>query len=225
MIKPLALIIDDEPQIRKLLSVVLESANFRVAISQTGREGISLCANLNPDIVLLDIGLPDISGLDVLAELRRWFTRPVIMLSVLNDEENIVNALDLGANDYLTKPFRSAELIARIKVASRNTSSQQFSEAMIFDDLVIDIPARSVMRNIEMIKLTSTEFELLALLSKNVGRVLTHQFILNEIWGVNHQTDTQYLRVFIGALRKKIEINPNRPAHIITESRVGYRFK
>jgi two-component system KDP operon response regulator KdpE len=224
MNKPLVLVVDDEPQIRKLLSVVLESANFKVALAENGKDGVSLCANLNPDAVLLDIGLPDKPGIEVLTEIRKWYSRPIIMLSILNDEDNIVRALDLGANDYLSKPFRSGELIARLKVAARNLVQSNFSESMVFDDLSIDIPARMVFRNAELIKLTSKEFELLALLSKNVGRVLTHQFILNEIWGVNHQNDTQYLRVFIATLRKKIEVNPNQPVHIITESRVGYRF-
>jgi two-component system KDP operon response regulator KdpE len=224
MNKPLVLVVDDEPQIRKLLSVVLESANFKVALAENGKDGVSLCANLNPDAVLLDIGLPDKPGIEILTEIRKWYSRPIIMLSILNDEDNIVRALDLGANDYLSKPFRSGELIARLKVAARNLVQSNFSESMVFDDLSIDIPARMVFRNAELIKLTSKEFELLALLSKNVGRVLTHQFILNEIWGVNHQNDTQYLRVFIATLRKKIEVNPNQPVHIITESRVGYRF-
>ena len=176
------------------------------------------------ELILLDIGLPDKNGHDVLKELRTWYDKSIIILSVLNNEADIVLALDNGATDYLTKPFRSAELLARIRSAIRRNQSANTENKIVCGDLEIDIAARVVTKDNTILKLTATEFNLLNLLAKNEGRVLTHQFILKEIWGVGSQTETQYLRVFIGTLRKKIETNPNRPQHIFTESGVGYRF-
>jgi len=224
MSKAEILIIDDEPQIRKLLEITLESNDFKVWQAETGKEGIILAANHPPELILLDIGLPDKSGHQVLKELRTWFNKSIIILSVQNNESDIVAALDNGASDYITKPFRTAELLARIRASIRKNQTPNSSNSIICDDLEIDLTARRVKKNHEIIKLTSTEFNLLVLLSKNEGCVLTHQFILKEIWGVGYQTETQYLRVFIGTLRKKIETNPNQPRHIITESGVGYRF-
>lgn len=218
------LIIDDEPQIRKLLEITLESNDFKVWQAETGKEGIILAANHPPELILLDIGLPDKSGHEVLKELRTWFNKSIIILSVQNNESDIVSALDNGASDYITKPFRTAELLARIRASIRKNQTPNGSNTITCDDLEIDLKTRLVKKNQEIVKLTSTEFNLLVLLSKNEGCVLTHQFILKEIWGVGYQTETQYLRVFIGTLRKKIETNPNQPKHIITESRVGYRF-
>ena len=183
-----------------------------------------MAANHAPDLILLDLGLPDKSGHEVLKELRTWLNKAIIILSVINNENDIVSALDNGATDYLTKPFRTAELLARIRVALRNNQVENFNNVEKFRDLEIDFVARTVKKNSEIVKLTSTEFNLLVLLAKNEGRVLTHQYILKEIWGVGSQTETQYLRVFVGTLRKKIEENPNQPKHIITESGVGYRF-
>jgi two-component system KDP operon response regulator KdpE len=224
MNKPEILIIDDESQIRKLLEITLESNGYKVWQAETGKEGIIKAANHPPELILLDIGLPDKSGQEILKELRTWYSKAIIILSVMNDEDNIVQALDNGATDYLTKPFRTAELLARIRAAIRKNEPENTNTILLFDDLEIDLAARIVKRNDEWLKLTSTEFNLLALLVKNEGRVLTHHFILKEIWGVGAQTETQYLRVFVGTLRKKIEQNPNQPKHIITESRVGYRF-
>lgn len=218
------LIIDDEPQIRKLLEITLESNDYKVNQAETGKEGIILAANHPPELILLDIGLPDKSGHEVLKELRIWYNKSIIILSVQNNEKDIVMALDNGATDYLTKPFRSAELLARIRSAIRHNQVANIDSKIICNDIEIDVVARVVSRNGQLIKLTSTEFNLLVLLAKNEGRVLTHQFILKEIWGTGAQTETQYLRVFIGSLRKKIEINPNKPEHIFTESGVGYRF-
>lgn len=219
------LVIDDESQIRKLLEITLESNDFKVIQAETGKQGVLLAANHSPDLILLDLGLPDKSGHEILKELRTWYTKSIIILSVIDQEEDIVKALDNGATDYLTKPFRSAELMARIRAAIRRNSSENNAVISQFNDLEIDVVSRTVKKNNEFLKLTSTEFNLLALFIKNEGRVLTHQYILKEIWGVGSQTETQYLRVFVGTLRKKIEENPNQPEHIITESGVGYRFQ
>jgi two-component system, OmpR family, KDP operon response regulator KdpE len=224
MSKAEILIIDDEPQIRKLLEITLESNDYKVWQAETCKAGIILAANHPPELILLDIGLPDKSGHEVLKELRTWYNKSIIILSVQNNETDIVSALDNGATDYLTKPFRSAELLARIRSAIRRNQSANTENKIVCGDLEIDIAARVVTKNNEVLKLTATEFNLLVILAKNEGRVLTHQFILKEIWGVGSQTETQYLRVFVGTLRKKIETNPNQPQHIFTESGVGYRF-
>lgn len=224
MLKETILIIEDEPQIRRLLAITLESNDYKVLQASTGKEGILLAANHSPDLILLDIGLPDMSGHEVLKELRLWFNKSIIMLSVQNSENDIVSALDNGATDYLSKPFRSAELLARIRSAIRNNNPKNLSNWLVFDDIEIDLIGHTVKKNKELLKLTATEFNLLVVLSKNEGRVLTHQYLLKEIWGVGAQLETQYLRVFVGTLRKKIEDDPNRPKHILTESGVGYRF-
>lgn len=224
MSKAEILIIDDEPQIRKLLEITLESNEYKVAMAETGKEGIIMAANHPPELILLDLGLPDKSGHEVLKELRTWFNNSILILSVHNNESDIVMALDNGATDYLTKPFRSAELLARIRSAIRRNQTKDNNCVVACGDLQIDLVGRIVKKYNEIIKLTSTEFNLIALFAKNEGRVLTHQFILKEIWGVGAQTETQYLRVFVGTLRKKIEDNPNQPQYIITESGVGYRF-
>lgn len=218
------LLIDDEPQIRKLLEITLESNGYKVILAENGKQGIQFAANHSPDLILLDLQLPDKSGHEVLKELRAWYNKSIIILSVLNNEEDIVRALDNGATDYLTKPFRNAELMARIRSAIRRNWNDNFDSIYKNDELEIDLVARTVKKNEDYLKLTSTEFNLLALFIKNEGRVLTHQYILKEIWGVGSQTETQYLRVFVGTLRKKIENDPNKPQYIITESGVGYRF-
>lgn len=218
------LVIDDETQIRKLLSITLESNGYKVAQATTGKEGVVMAANHPPDLILLDIGLPDQNGQFILKKLRDWYNRPIIMLSVQSDEENIVNALNAGANDYLVKPFRTGELIARIKTALRNSEKVNGNLIIRNNQLQVDLGARLVKINNEIIKLTSTEYELLALLAKNEGKVLTHQFLLRQIWGPGFIEQTQYLRVFIAQLRKKIEIDPNLPEIIITETGIGYRF-
>jgi two-component system KDP operon response regulator KdpE len=219
------LVIDDELQIRKLLAIALEANGYKVIEADTAKMGIALAANHNPDLILLDIELPDNNGQNVLTALRQWYSNAVIMLSVLSSEEEIVKALDNGATDYLTKPFRTAELLARIRSATKRNEPTDRNTVLIFEDINIDLTARLVKRNDEIVKLTITEYNLLVLLAKNVGRVLTQQFILKDIWGVGSQTETQYLRVFIGTLRKKIEVNPTKPIHIITESGIGYRFQ
>jgi two-component system KDP operon response regulator KdpE len=218
------LIIDDEPQIRKLLKIVLESNDYKVVQAVDGMEGLHLAANHSPELIILDLGLPDRNGHEILKDLRNWFEKSIIILSVLDSEEDIVKALDNGATDYLTKPFRTGELLARIRSSMRLNQNIELQQTICADDLEIDLTSRNVYKDKEMVKLTSTEYNLLVLLAKNQGRVLTHQYLLKSIWGPGAQTETQYLRVFIAQLRKKLEKDPNKPQHFITESGVGYRF-
>lgn len=222
--KPEILVVDDEPQIRKLLKINLENNGYSVRLAATGGEGLIMAASHPPDLILLDIGLPDKTGHEVLKELRLWYDRAILMLSVRNGEEDIVEALDLGATDYLAKPFRTAELLARIRAGMRRNPGRETGDLLESGDLSIDFKARTVRKNGEPVKLTATEFRLLALLAGNGGGVMTHQHLLKEVWGQSYQDQSQYLRVYIGALRKKIETNPNEPVHLITESGVGYRF-
>ena len=218
------LIIDDEPQIRKLLKISLESHGYKVIQASTGAEGLVLTANYSPELILLDINLPDKSGHEILKELRDWYEKPIIILSVQNSETDIVHALDNGATDYLAKPFRTGELLARIRSSMRQNQNLENEPHIFVGDLEIDLISRSVKRSGDSVKLTTTEYKLIALFAKNQGKVLTHQYILKEIWGMGAIKETQYLRVFVAQLRKKLEVNPNRPRHIITESGVGYRF-
>lgn len=219
------LVVDDEVQIRRLLEITLCSNGYKVKEAINGKEGIIAAATFNPSVILLDLGLPDMDGQDVLLKLREWFTNPIIILSVRNSEDDIVKALDNGANDYLTKPFRTGELLARIRSAFRFLQRNSDVNALLsFQNLTIDIPNHTVKKKDDLIKLTSTEFSLLSLLAKNSGKVLTHQYLLREIWGYGYINQTQYLRVFITQLRKKIEDDHNNPQLIITESGIGYRF-
>lgn len=218
------LIIDDEVQIRRLLEITLSANGYKICNASTGKEGITLAASIQPMIIILDLGLPDTDGFEVLKKLREWYEKPIIILSVRNSEEDIVKALDNGANDYLTKPFRTGELLARIRVAFRQGQNKIVTPCLTFGSLIIDIANHVVRKNDIPIKLTTTEYALLALLAKNEGRVLTHQYILKEIWGIGYINQTQYLRVFIAQLRKKIEDRPERPKLLNTESGIGYRF-
>lgn len=218
------LVIDDEIQIRKLLEILFEANDYKILFAVNGKEGISMAASHQPNLILLDLGLPDEDGQVILTKLREWFQNPIIILSVKNAENEIVRALDNGANDYLTKPFRTQELLARIRTALRKNSLQNNEPVVQFGLVSIDLSSRIVKVNNEIVKLTATEYALLILLYKNDGRVLTHQYILKEIWGQSYSEQTQYLRVFVAQLRKKIEEDPNRPKFIITESGVGYRF-
>jgi two-component system, OmpR family, KDP operon response regulator KdpE len=218
------LIIDDEIQIRRLLEISLSSNGYKTLFASNGKEGITSAATYHPSLIILDLGLPDIDGLDLLIKLREWFTKPIIILSVRNSEDDIIYALDKGANDYLTKPFRSGELLARVRTAIRINTDKTNDPVMVFGSLAIDLVNHTVKKNNEIIRLTATEFALLALLAKNHGRVLTHQFLLKEVWGFGYLEQTQYLRVFVAQLRKKIEDNPEKPLLLITESGIGYRF-
>ena len=218
------LIIDDEVQIRRLLEITLSSHGYKISEAATGKEGLIAAATNHHSLIILDLGLPDIDGIEILKKLREWYFKPVIILSVRSSEEDIVNCLDNGANDYLTKPFRTGELLARIRAALRQSHGEEENPVLVFGPLTIDLASHTVSRHSKILKLTSTEFALLALLSKNSGRVMTHQSILREIWGFGYIGQTQYLRVFIAQLRKKIEEDPARPKLLITESGIGYRF-
>lgn len=218
------LVIDDELQIRRLLEITLSANGYRIVQSATGKEGLVDAATLHPSLIILDLGLPDADGHEILKKLREWYTKPVIVLSVRDSEKDIVSALDNGANDYLTKPFRSGELLARIRAALRLATEKPESNVLVFGALSIDLQNHTARKNEEILKLTSTEFTLLSLLAKNEGRVLTHQYILKEIWGYGYTEQTQYLRVFVAQLRKKIEDNPSKPKLLITVSGIGYRF-
>lgn len=218
------LIIDDEIQIRRLLEISLTSNGYKTIFAANGKDGLTAAATHHPSVIILDLGLPDIDGLDLLVRLKEWYNKPVIILTVRNSEDDIIYALDKGANDYLTKPFRSGELLARVRTAIRISTENTGNPLLEFGLLSIDLSSHIVRKNNEIIKLTATEFSLLALLAKNHGRVLTHQFLLKEIWGYSYLEQTQYLRVFIAQLRKKIEDNPSIPELLITESGIGYRF-
>lgn len=222
-IKPTIVVIDDEPQIRKILRITLEGQDYKVVEASTAKDGIVQAGTAHPNLIILDLGLPDQDGLDLLKELRGWSNVPIIILSVRNSEEDIVTALDNGADDYLTKPFNTAELLARIRACLRKSQLQQES---VFKNglLTVDFVSHVVKKNDEELKLTNTEYSLLLLFVKNIGKVLTHRFILKEIWGPSYFEQTQYLRVFIGQLRKKIEDDVSEPKMILTESGVGYRM-
>ena len=218
------LVIDDEVQIRRLLEITLSANGYKISEASTGKEGLSLAATGHPVLIILDLGLPDSDGLDILSKLREWYQKPIIILSVRNSEDDIIKALDNGANDYLTKPFRTGELLARIRVAIRQNQVLPDVPSLTFGSLTIDLANHLARKNNEIIKLTTTEFSLLALLAKNEGRVLTHQYILKEVWGMGYVEQTQYLRVFIAQLRKKVEDDPAKPKLLNTESGIGYRF-
>jgi two-component system KDP operon response regulator KdpE len=224
MNNPQVLLIDDEAQIRKLLQITLGSNGYTVHEATTAKEGLAVAGDQPTDLILLDLGLPDESGHDVLKKLRRWYHKPIIIISAQSDEEDIVTALGNGANDYITKPFRTAELLARLRTATKPVAAKENNPLIDFNNLTIDLSKHTVFKNNEPVKLTVTEYNLLALLAGNSGQVLTHHFLLHRIWGPGYTDQSQYLRVFIAQLRKKIEDDPNRPAFIITESGVGYRF-
>jgi two-component system KDP operon response regulator KdpE len=218
------LVIDDEVQIRRLLEITLSSNGFKISEATTGKEGLIAAATQHPSLIILDLGLPDTDGIEILKKIREWYEKPIIVLSVKNSEDDIISALDNGANDFITKPFRTMELLARIRVALRHSQGNEINPILVFGALTIDLVNHTARKNEDILKLTSTEFSLLAMLAKNSGRVLTHQAILKEIWGFGYIGQTQYLRVFMAQLRKKIEDDPAKPKFLITESGIGYRF-
>jgi two-component system KDP operon response regulator KdpE len=222
--KPVALIIDDEAQIRRLLRVVLEGEGYQVHEAKTGQQGLIEIANRRPAIILLDLGLPDLDGLEVLKRLREWSEAPVLVLSVRDDEQGKVAALDAGAEDYVTKPFSTPELLARLRAAQRKTRPEEETSVFKSGDLIIDLTARVVTRAGREIRLTATEYALLRLFVRHAGRVITHRHILREIWGPKSEEHRQYLRVYVTHLRQKIERDPTAPELIRTEPGIGYRF-
>jgi two-component system KDP operon response regulator KdpE len=223
-VKSTALVIDDELQMRRLLRVCLEANGYRVTEATTGKEGIAEAAQHPPDVVLLDLGLPDMEGVAVLKRLREWSQVPVVVLSVRDREEDKIAALDNGADDYVTKPFSSGELLARLRVAQRHAAPA--SEATVFrsGQLEVDLAARVVKLKGKEVKLTATEYSLLRLFVQHAGKVLTHRQILREVWGPNYVEQTHYLRVYLAHLREKLEASPAQPELLITEPGVGYRF-
>lgn len=222
--KPSALIIDDEIQIRRLLRVALEAAGYVVHDAETGQLGLQEVALRRPDAVVLDLGLPDLSGLDVLRRLREWSEVPVLILSVRDGEADKVAALDAGADDYVTKPFSTAELLARLRVAQRRARPAEETVVFQHEGLTVDLVARRVARDQHEVKLTATEYALLAFFVRHAGRVLTHRQILREVWGPKSEEHRQYLRVYVTHLRQKIEPVPSAPVLIRTEPGIGYRF-
>lgn len=221
---PAALIIDDEAQIRRLLRVVLEGENYQVREAKTGQEGLREIASRRPDVILLDLGLPDMDGVAVLKRLREWSETPVLVLTVRDDEREKVAALDAGAEDYITKPFSTPEFLARLRAAQRKTRPAEEISVFKSGDLVVDLTSHVVTRAGREIKLTATEYALLRLFVRHPGRVLTHRYILREIWGPKSEEHRQYLRVYVTHLRQKIESDPAKPTLITTEQGIGYRF-
>ncbi len=221
---PRVLVIDDEVQIRRFLRISLEANGYEVHEAAAGLEGISRAAQLRPDLIILDMGLPDIDGLEVLRRLREWTTTPTIILSVRDADDDKVAALDAGADDYLTKPFSLEELMARMRVAQRHADPGQQSHLFKAGNVAVDLSRRLVTRNGEAVKLTPTEYALLRLLIQHAGRVLTHKQVLREVWGPEYVEETHYLRVYFAQLRQKLEENPSLPTLILTEPGVGYRL-
>lgn len=221
---PMVLIIDDEPQIRRLLRVTLEASAYRVFDTATGNDGLIQAAQRRPEAILLDLGLPDLEGIEVLKRLREWSKVPVIILSVRDREDDKVAALDAGADDYVTKPFNSAELLARLRAALRHAQPQGVEAIFSDGNLEVDLSSRLVRKGGAEVKLTPIEYALLRLLVTHAGKVLTHRQLLTEIWGAKATEQTHYLRVHIAHLREKLEDNPALPERILTEPGVGYRL-
>jgi two-component system KDP operon response regulator KdpE len=223
---PHILVIDDEPQILRAMRTILTEKQFRVTTASRGEEGLALAATNAPDLIILDLGLPDMDGVEVCSRLREWTQIPIIILSVRDSERDKVAALDRGADDYLTKPFGIEELLARVRVALRHSVRTQGTQSKVVKAglLTIDLAWHIVKRGEEEVKLTGTEYKLLAYLAANHGRVLTHQSILTQVWGAADADHTEYLRVYMRQLRKKLEADPERPQYILTEPGIGYRF-
>jgi two-component system, OmpR family, KDP operon response regulator KdpE len=206
--QPVILVIDDEIQIRRLLELTLNSNGFKVLSSESGEDGLRRAGMDRPDFIILDLGLPDIEGTEVLKKIREWSTIPILILSVRDSEKDIIACLDAGADDYLIKPFRTGELLARIRTALRHKPSLLDKSIFTTGSLYVDLTTRIVKKENILIKLTATEYSLLALLVRNAGRVLTHKYILEQVWGPTFIDQTEYTRVYVGQLRKKIEDNP-----------------
>jgi two-component system, OmpR family, KDP operon response regulator KdpE len=225
--EPLILLIEDETTVHRFLGASLPAHGFRLIGAETGKEGLARAADYNPDVVLLDLGLPDMDGLEVTRRLREWSNVPIIVLSARGQEKDKIDALDAGADDYLTKPFSTGELLARIRVSLRHAAQQSgdlVQSVFQAGDLRIDFEARRIYLRDNEVHLTPIEYKLLMVLVRHAGKVLTHQHLLNEVWGPHHTQDTHYLRVHLAQLRRKIESDPAQPRYLITETGVGYRF-
>lgn len=224
----LILLIEDEPQMRRFLRVTLKGHGYRLVEATGGLEGLREATTRTPDIILLDLGLPDLDGLEVVKRLRKWSQIPVIVLSAREQEQDKIRALDVGADDYLTKPFGAGELLARIRVALRHQAGQYGEKGgpvFVLNTLRIDLAARQVFLSEAEVHLTPIEFRLLAVLVKNAGKVVTHSHLLKEVWGPPHMNQTQYLRVYMAQLRHKLEADPARPRFFLNEPGVGYRLR
>jgi two-component system KDP operon response regulator KdpE len=224
--EPLILVVEDEPAMRRFLRASLSSRGYQILEASTAAEATLLATSHNPDLTILDLGLPDQDGIDLVRSFREWSKRAIVVLSARGREEDKVEALDAGADDYLTKPFGVNELLARMRVALRHADESRIDEPVLsFGPLTIDLARREVRREQEAVRLTPIEYKLLALLAKNAGRVLTHRQILREVWGPGSVEHTHYVRVHMAELRKKIEADPSRPKLLVTEPGVGYRLK
>jgi two-component system KDP operon response regulator KdpE len=225
--EPLVLLVDDEPQLRRFLRAALPAQGYRLIEAATGREALALAGAHSPELVLLDLGLPDLDGVEVTRRLREWSAVPILVLSARDQERDKILALDAGADDYLTKPFGTGELLARMRVALRHAARPEGPDepALQVGDLRVDFAARRVFVGEREVRLTRTEYRLLALLSRHAGKVVTHRQILKEIWGPHALEQTHYLRVYMGQLRHKIEADPARPRYLLTETGVGYRLQ
>ena len=220
------LIVDDEPQIQKMLGILLDASNFKIVESLTGKQAIRMCVSTKPDLVLLDLGLPDMDGKEVITAIREWSQVPIVILSVRSDDEEVIKALDMGADDYITKPFNVDVLLARINANLRKSVVREAAEPEISNgDLRMDLIRHQVYLKNELLSFTPKEYDLLRHFIVNRGKMLTHKDILKEVWGAAHSDDKQYLRVFIGQIREKIETNPSTPKLIITEPGIGYRME
>lgn len=222
--KTIVLVIEDEVHMRRMLRVCLERNGYEVAEATTGEEGITQALRCQPNVVLLDLGLPDMDGLQVLKRLREWSEIPIFVVSVRGREDDKITALDNGANDYITKPFGTGELLARLRVVQRYHPISPQTTLFKSGNLEVDLAGRSVKLKDQMVKLTATEYALLVLFVKHAGKLLTHGYLLREIWGSNDSENTAPLRVYVGYLREKLEANPARPELIVTEAGVGYRL-
>lgn len=218
------LVIDDEPQIRKLLKVSLNAYGYTLAEADTGQDGINRTAIFKPDLIIVDLGLPDIDGKDVVRQIRDWSHVPIIILTARDQEKEKIEALDAGADDYVTKPFGMGELLARIRVCLRRSAESDDEPVLTCGGLKVDLVLRRVTVDDREIKLTPTEYEIIKVMAQHAGRVLTHKQLLKAVWGNSYNEDTHYIRVYIGQLRRKIEVDPAQPCYIITESGVGYRL-
>ena len=220
------IIIEDEKQTRRFLRLSLEAEGYHVFEAETGGEGLKAVASRKPDMVIVDLGLPDMDGVEVVKKIREWSTIPIIILSARSEEKEKIIALDVGADDYLTKPFGTGELLARIRVALRRAISNEQAGNGTFSiaDLTIDLIHRKITKMGEEIHLTPIEYRLLSVLAQHQGKVLTHRFLLKEVWGPNQMGNAHYLRIYMSQLRHKLEKEPVRPRYILTEAGVGYRF-
>lgn len=222
---PNILLIEDEPQIRRFVRTALQAEGFQVFEAEHGQRGLIDAATRAPDLMIVDLGLPDMDGLQVIQDLRTWSAMPIIVLSARSDEKDKIEALDAGADDYLTKPFSVGELLARVRAhLRRRETGNSASSVFIFGNVVVDLVKRTVERNGEAVHLTSTEYRLLTVLIRHAGRILTHGQLLRDVWGPNHNEHSHYVRIYMANLRQKLEKDPTQPEHLLTEIGMGYRL-